>query len=105
MTKRVRRKSEEERNLGLDDGFEDAVHEENVVNEMDQNVINEMAENVVKERAEKLTPREVFRAPDVEGMDKIDEDYVSDELNSDLDEGYNSEANDKPKYPTFQKEE
>ncbi|KAJ1392951.1 hypothetical protein SESBI_35378 [Sesbania bispinosa] len=41
--------SEEERNLGLDDGFEDAVHEENLV--------NEMTENVVKERAEKLTPK------------------------------------------------
>ncbi|KAJ1436547.1 hypothetical protein SESBI_04158 [Sesbania bispinosa] len=48
---------------------------------------------------------EVFKAPDVQGKDTIDEDYVSDELHSDLDEGYGSENNDKPKYPTFQKEE
>ncbi|KAJ1431906.1 hypothetical protein SESBI_06880 [Sesbania bispinosa] len=48
---------------------------------------------------------EVFRAPDVEGKDTIDGDYVNDELHSDLDEGYGSENNDKPKYLIFQKDE
>ncbi|KAJ1378220.1 hypothetical protein SESBI_48087, partial [Sesbania bispinosa] len=103
--------SEEERNLGMDDGFEETIAEQDVVKEMVLKVKTTPLKNPIlspAKRAEKLTPKrgkrnifegqssgvnlaqvdlEVFRAPDVEGKDTIDEDYVSDELYSDLDEG------------------
>ncbi|KAJ1435150.1 hypothetical protein SESBI_05080 [Sesbania bispinosa] len=103
--------SEEERNLGMDDGFEETIAEQDVVKEMVLKVKTTPLKNPIlspAKRAEKLTPKrgkrnifegqssgvnlaqvdlEVFRAPDVEGKDTFDEDYVSDELYSDLDEG------------------
>ncbi|KAJ1383375.1 hypothetical protein SESBI_43439 [Sesbania bispinosa] len=94
-----------------DDGFEETIAEQDVVKEMVLKVKTTPLKNPIlspAKRAEKLTPKrgkrnifegqssgvnlaqvdlEVFRAPDVEGKDTIDEDYVSDEFYSDLDEG------------------
>ncbi|KAJ1424484.1 hypothetical protein SESBI_11678 [Sesbania bispinosa] len=67
--------SEEERNLGMDDVFEETIVEQDVGQSSGVNLAQ-------------VDP-EVFRAPDVEGKDTIDEDYVSDELHYDLDEGTN----------------
>ncbi|KAJ1442456.1 Transposase, MuDR, plant [Sesbania bispinosa] len=120
---------EEKGNLGMDDGFKDTLDQHSVVKENVMKIKTTPIKNPIQtfsKRAKELSPKrakrkifegqcsgvdlvyvdpEVFRAPDVKGMDKNDEDYVGDELHSDLDEGYNSENNDKPKYPTFQKEE
>ncbi|KAJ1414891.1 Transposase, MuDR, plant [Sesbania bispinosa] len=120
--------SEEDRDLGMDYGFEDVNDEQNVVKERKMKTKTTLVKNPIltpSKRARKMTPKrgkrkifegqcsgvnglevdpEVFIPPNVVGKDTIDEDYLSDELHSDLDDNCGFD-HDKPKYPTYQKEE